>query len=201
MRHIEWFKIVQRLTGVAAGSIALAVCASGAADASYGPPPPPAPQPGSYYCVVTSVTVGRAGGDIGPVHLGGLTAWLRVRHDTFAGPAQVTITDPYLHSRDCPGRPLGDAGFRGYRALGGLGILVQRGGSVYRGDFPKPLGLRLTSRSITRSAIVVLWNGTRFLRDSGAVVRSGVARVQVAANSDLAVLLPVPAGHKSSPAT
>jgi hypothetical protein len=191
---IHRFKLAQYVAGLAAAGIVTAVSAAGAAYA-YGPPLTPTAQPGSYYCVVTSLTVGRAGQTIGPVRLSGLAAWLSIRPGTFSGPVQITITEPYNPSQDCPEQLLGDAGFPGARALGGLGILVDRGGSAYQGAFAKPLALRLTSRSITRSSPVVVWDGKRFATVRHSVVRGGQARVLVAGNSEFAVLNRLSARH------
>jgi hypothetical protein len=166
------------------GVIAVVTASSGVADASYGPPPPPVvPVPGGYYCVVTSRTVGQPGK---------LIARLRLPRDTFLTPIQLTITEPYGRNGNCHGRPeLGDAGRPGYWAVGGIGILVQRNGTRYRGAFAKPLGLRLRSRWITRRSLVVVWNGRRFVNVRGAVIRRGRARIRVHANGDFAVLSPL----------
>jgi hypothetical protein len=175
------------------GVIAVVTASSGVADASYGPPPPPVvPVPGGYYCVVTSRTVGQPGKLIARLRLPEMTARLRIARDTFLTPIQLTITEPYGRNGNCHGRPeLGDAGRPGYWAVGGIGILVQRNGTRYRGAFAKPLGLRLRSRWITRRSLVVVWNGRRFVNVRGAVIRRGRARIRVHANGDFAVLSPL----------
>jgi hypothetical protein len=183
-------KLVQRLACLAIVTATALVAGSGSALAGYGPPPPPpAPVPGGYYCIVTSQTVGPAGKLIGPLRLDGLVAVLRVRRDTFPAPVQITITQPYMRTGVCQGGPgIGNAGFRGYRAVGGIGVLVQVNGVTYRQTFRKPLRLLLVSRSITRSGLVVVWNGRRFVIALDAVVGRGLARVGVLTNSDFAVL-------------
>jgi hypothetical protein len=104
----------------------------------------------------------------------------------------VTISEPYGLSSDCRGGPgIGNAGFPGYRAVSGVGILVQVSGSAYQGTFPRPLALRLAGPSIRRSSIVAVWDGSRFVRAPHAVVRRRLAKVRVDRNSDLAILTPV----------
>jgi hypothetical protein len=159
-------KLVQKCAIVVLGTVTLLFAASGIALAGYGPPCPPSPSPvpGGYYCIVTSQTVGPAGKIIGPLRIDKLRVTLRVRKDTFMIPVQITITEPYGNYAECQGRGIGDAGFPGYRFVGGVGILVQLNGCTYQGTFPKPLTLRMRSRSISRSSIVVAWNGTVFAK-------------------------------------
>jgi hypothetical protein len=171
-------------------SAAMLVANSGIALAGYGPPTPgPTPVPGGYYCIVTSRTVAPAGTLIGPLRIHNLVFRLRVRRGTFSAPVQITMTQPYAQTGACQGgRSIGDAGFGGYRAVGGVGILVQQGGVAYPGTFARPLRLRLTSSAITRSSLVVVWNGNRFMRAPHAVVRSRRAWIGVDASSDYAIL-------------
>jgi hypothetical protein len=171
-------------------SAAILVANSGLALASYGPPPPvPTPVPGGYYCIVTSRIVTPAGALIGPLRLRKLVVRLRIRPGTFPAPVQITLTQPYARTGACQGgRGIGDAGHRGYRAVGGVGILVQQGGVTYPGPFLRPMRLHLRSRKIARSSLVLVWNGNRFMRAPRAVVRRRRARVGVDASSDYAVL-------------
>jgi hypothetical protein len=183
-------KLVRKLAGAALGGAAVLAANSGAALAAYGPPsPPPAtPVPGGFYCVVTSQTIGRASQAIGSLRLDGIAASIRVRRETFRGRVQATITEPYGHRGGCAGGPgIGSGGFRGYRAVGGVGIIVQRHGSADRRKFAKPLVLRMTSPSIRPSSLIVVWNGKRFER-AAAVIGRGSATVRVAGSSDVAVL-------------
>ena len=192
------YKPVQTCAIVAIGTVALIFAASGIALAGYGPPCPPSPSPvpGGYYCIVTSQTVGPAGKIIGPLRIDKLRVTLRVRKDTFMIPVQITITEPYGNYAECQGRGIGDAGFPGFRFVGGVGILVQRNGCTYQGTFPKPLTLRMRSRSISRSSIVVAWNGTVFAKVRHAVVRKRSVRVRIIhANSHFAVLTPISHGR------
>jgi hypothetical protein len=188
------YKLAQKYVIVVIWTVTLFFAASGSALAGYGPPCPPSssPVPGGYYCIVTSQTVGPAGKIIGPLRIDKLRVTLRVRKDTFMIPVQITITEPYGNYAECQGRGIGDAGFPGYRFVGGVGILVQLNGCTYQGTFPKPLTLRIRSRSISRSSIVVAWNGTVFAKVRHAVVRKRSAKVRIIhASSHLAVLTPI----------
>ena len=168
------------------------VADSGLALAGYGPPAPPAiPVTGGFYCVVTSQTVIPAGKLIGPLKLHGkLAATLRTRQGTFPVSVQITVTEPYGQDGNCQGNAdIGCVGFRGYRAVAGVGILVQRDGSAYTRTFRRALALRLASPLISRTSLLVVWNGRKFVKAPGAVVRSRAATVGVHASSDYAVLV------------
>lgn len=174
------------------------VAGPGTALAAYGPPVPPTTIPGGYYCVVTSQMAGAAGKSIGPLRLRGLVALLGVSKGTFPSQVQITITAPYGQNGNCQGAPdIGNAGVPGFAAFAGFGILVQNGGLAYRGKFLKPLTVRLTSKSITRSSVIVVWHVNRFVKAPHAVVRRGSASVGAGANSNFAVLNPV--GKPPSP--
>jgi hypothetical protein len=184
--------IARKLACTALGSAAVVVANSGVALAAYGPPTlPTTPVQGGYYCIVTSQTVSRDGRVIGPIDLGGLTATLRIRRDTFSGPVQVTITEPYGLRGACQGGAgVGDGGFRGRRALGGVGILVQRDGSAYRQGLRRPFTFRLSAPAIAASSIVVKWNGRRFVAARHAVTGRRLASVSGNASTDYAILVP-----------
>lgn len=199
MQRVRGFKLVQHLPSMAIVGVVMLALNSGIALAAYGPPAPaPAPVPGGFSCVVTSQTVSPAGKLIGPLRLQGLVATIRVRKGNFGGSTQITITEPFTRSGACQGGPgVGNAGFGGYRALGGVGILVQVSGSAWPGTFRRPISLHLASRSIRRSSRVVVWNGMRFARAPHAVVRRRSAWVPVAANSDVAVLTRIRSSRRS----
>jgi hypothetical protein len=170
------------VAGLAAAAVLTGNSGLALADAGYGPPPPTAPVPGGYFRVVTSQTIGTAGGTIGPLGVDGLAVTLRIPRHAFARSVQITLTEPDV-------RGIGNAGFRGYRAFGGVGILIQIDGSTYRGPFRKPLGLTMSSRRVTSADIVVVWDGTRFVslrtRDS---FHSDSVRFDSAADEDFAIL-------------
>jgi hypothetical protein len=192
MSQISWSKLVRWVTSMIIGSIILIIADPGMALAGYGPPAPAVvPVPGGYYCVVTSQTAGPPGKFIGTLKLhGNLAATLQIDQGIFPVPVQITITEPYGQNGDCQGNAdIGCVGFAGYRALGGVGIIVQQGGSAYPGTFGRPLALRLASPLISRSSLLVVWDGRKFVKAPGAVVRSKAATVKVDASSDYAVLV------------
>jgi len=193
--------VTRPLLTAVAGGLALAAANSGIALASYGPAAPVAtdPAPGGYYCVLTSQTVGLAAGEIGPLHLSGGRAVLRFHRRTFGRQYQLTLTQPFGRHGQCQGgRSIGDAGFRNFWAVAGLGVLVQQDGADYHGRLGAPLRLRLDSRMISRDSLLVAWNGRRFVRVAGAVVRSGSVRADVTAGADLAILSPAGRHHAAS---
>ena len=140
---------------------------------------------------MTSQTACPPGKFIGTLKLhGNLAATLQIDQGIFPVPVQITITEPYGQNGDCQGNAdIGCVGFAGYRALGGVGIIVQQGGSAYPGTFGRPLALRLASPLISRSSLLVVWDGRKFVKAPGAVVRSKAATVKVDASSDYAVLV------------
>jgi hypothetical protein len=181
---------------LASSALLLAGAGEALADVAYGPPPPPAPSvPGGFSDVVTSVTIGPAGGKIGPVWVDGLLVTLLVPAGAFSAPVQITVTAPIV-------RAIGDAGFPGFEAIGGVGIQVQRNGSPYRGTFLKPLKLDITSPSLTRSDLVVRWNGRRFVLDHSVDLDRQMAQISFDTDPDFAILRPtVPIRGATSAAT
>lgn len=151
---------------------------------SYGPPPPPTPVPGGFFRVITSQTICPGGGTIGPVQSGVLQVTLRVPAGAFPVCVQITLTEPEVTG-------IGNAGFAGYRAFGGVGVQVQKNGRSYPGTFLKPLGLTMASSQIHSSTIAVVWNGTRFVQVAGASVRPGVVSLTFDSDPDFAVLNPI----------
>jgi hypothetical protein len=193
--------LVRKLASAAAAGAAILAVNSGAALAAYGPPAlSSTPVPGGFYCVVTSQTVGPAGHGIGLLRLGGIAASIRIHRQTFAGRVQATITEPYGDRGGCHGgQGIGSGGFRGYRTLGGVGILVQQHGSADRRTFARPVVLRITSASIRPSSLVVMWNGRRFVK-AAAVIGHRSATVRVLASSDIAVLARIRATPRAAAA-
>jgi hypothetical protein len=153
------------------------------ATGGYGPPPPAPPTPGGYLTVVTSQTIGPAGGVIGPVSVDGIPTTVTVPPGAFKGPAQVTLTAPSLAA-------IGDAGFAGLKAVAGVGIMVQQNGSNYKGTFHKRLALGMQSSSITSSSIDVVWNGTAFVAKPSAKDKKGTTTLTFGTDPDFAVLTP-----------
>jgi len=184
---MRWMRgIGPRIATVALGSAAMLVTGAGGALASsgYGPPAPAAPSvPGGYSAVVTSQTIGPAGGKIGPLSVDGITTALTVPFGAFPASVQITLTAPNLAA-------VSGAGFAGHRAVAGVGIQVQERGAVYPGTFLKPLSLTMSSSSITASSVVVVWNGSVFVTESSASLAAGSATVTFNHDPNFAVLAP-----------
>lgn len=195
----------RRLAGavIAAGSLLMSW--PGAALAAYGPPPltEEPPVPGGFTEVVTSQTVGAAGKLITHLNLDGLDGSLYIPPGDFTIPVQVTITEPvlkesisttaYSSSRgECgTGTGIGDAGFHGYCAVGGAGIIVQINGVDDTARFRKPMILTFDWKPKI-SDIVVRWNGRHFVDVRKAVTQARDAKVRVYRGNDYLVLRHMP---------
>jgi hypothetical protein len=176
-------KLVRLLTVIAVAAAALVMTgASGArAATAYGYPSPGTPTPGGYASVVTSRTIGPAGGTIGPLRAGGLLVTLRVPRGAFPFRLQVTLTAPNVAA-------IGNAGFPGYRAAGGVGVHITRNGSKYQGFFGKLVRLTMRAPSINWSSMVVAWYGTSWVRWMDSSARNGAASLGLEGDPDFAVL-------------
>jgi hypothetical protein len=142
------------------------------ADTVYGPPPPPIPVPGGYFQVVTSQTIGTAGGTIGPLSAGNVTAGLVISGRSFTTPLQVTITEPDVAA-------IGDGGRRNHLAIGGVGVVIQNNGAPFVGFFHEPLILTLSSPQLSPGDIVVVWNGRRFVPVPDATVHHHTVTIRI----------------------
>jgi hypothetical protein len=151
-------RLAQRLAKAGLAGAIIAVTGSGLALAApgYGPIPPPPPVPGGYFRVVTSVTIGPAGGTVGPVRIDGVRYRLRVPRGTFPIQVQITLTAPEVGQ-------IGNAGFLNERAFSGIGVLIQVNGQTFSGRFGRSLSLRMSSLGINARILVVVWNGRRFV--------------------------------------
>ena len=176
-----------KLATVALGAATLAIAAGQLpAQAAYGPPPPPPNAPGGFHAVVTSVTIGPAGGVIGPVRIDGLLVTLTIPPGTFTTPVQITLTAP-----DELG--IGSGGHPGYRPVGGVGVLVQVNGKAYTGNFAHRLTLDITGFSIGPRDRVGEWNGTIF-QFTGANATGHSVVVSFVGSEDFAVFAPIGGG-------
>ncbi len=182
---------MRTLAALAIGCATLLAADPAAAQASYGPnlPAGPAPVPGAS-CVVTSQTVGPAGTMIGPLDLGSLAGVLRIRRGTFTRPVQLTVTQSGTQGHGCQAGRANWPAMRGYRVVGGIGILVQRGGASFPSQYGRPVMLRLSSRTIRASSLVVRWWRGRVIVVRAAVTGHGSARIPVLGNASYAVLTP-----------
>ena len=130
MPRAKRFHLAQKLAIVALGAAALAIGTGQLPALAYGGPPPP-PAPGGYTAVVTSQTIGPDGGVIGPVRVGACSVALTVPRGTFKSQVQITITAPTVQD-------IGDGGQPGYRAVCGVGVLIQVDGTaLHRGVRPR----------------------------------------------------------------
>lgn len=177
------FHLAQTLATVALGAATLAIAYAGQLPAlAYGPPPPP-PAPGGYTAVVTSVTAGPAGAQVGPVVVDGCHAILTIPPGTFKTPVQVSITAPTVQG-------VGDAGHPGYHAVCGVGVLIQVNGKPYTGTFGHRITLDISGFGISAGDRVAVWNGKQFVF-VGAAEAGHTVRVSVTGPSeDFAVLAP-----------
>jgi hypothetical protein len=176
------FHLAQKLATVALGAATLAVVNPGMlpAQAAYVPPPTSHPAPGGYKAVVTSVTVGPAGDRIGPVRIDGLEVTLTIPPGTFTTPVQITLTAP---------NELG-VGSPGYRAVGGVGVLITVNGKPYTGTLNHSLTLDISGAGITSRDHLAAWNGHSF-QTVGAIVSGDTVQVSFKApEADFVVLAP-----------
>ncbi len=170
---------------ISAACVASSVRAAMAVSSAYGPPSAAtgATPPGGYSAVVTSQTITPAGGTIGPVSVGGVSATLIIPAGAFPVSVQITLTAPNITL-------VGSAGTAGYRAVAGVGVQVQENGSPYPGTFLKPLTVTIRSSSITTSSVVMVWNGKAFVTDTASTITTGVATVSFDTDPDFAALSP-----------
>ncbi len=175
------FHLAQKLATVALGAATLAVINPGMlpAQAAYVPPPTTTPAPGGYKAVVTSQTIPVTGGVI-RVRIDGLLVSLTIPAGTFSTPVQVTLTAP---------NDLG-VGTPGYRAIGGVGVLIEVNGKPYTGTFNHSLTLDISGAGITSRDHLAAWNGKSF-QTVGAIVSGDTVQVSFrASEADFVVLAP-----------
>lgn len=175
--------LTQKLATVAVGAAILAIAAGQLpAQAAYGPPPPPPNAPGGYRAVVTSQTIGPAGGVIGPVRVDGFLVTLTIPPGTFTTPVQITITAPN-------GLGIGNGGHPGYRPVGGVGVLVEVNGKPYTGNFAHSLILDIPRPAITSRDRAGEWNGSTFTF-IGATVSGHTLQISFVGSEDFAIIAP-----------
>ena len=108
---------------------------------------------------MTSQTVGTGGGTIGQVSGGKTKTTVVVPPGAFPTPLQVTISEPDISG-------IGDAGFCGYQAVAGIGIIIQNpvNESVNYDFLTDPLIVTVSSPGIKPGDIIVAWDGHKFVR-------------------------------------
>jgi hypothetical protein len=189
MRYAGRRKLIHGIAGATIAGVAMLAANSGVALAAYGPTPRTGPVSGGFYCIVTSQTVGPAGKFIGSLGRGGLGATIRIPRGAFPFRVQFTVSEPDQNGGGCQGGlAIGNGGFPGYVARGGVGILVQRNGTTYRRKFAKPLTLRMSLPSGSVPDHILVWGGRGFT-EAPATVRHASATVRVARGADYAVLV------------
>ena len=174
------------LTGVAGAAAAVRAPAAMKAQVSaqsYGPTGPAGTGTGGFPAVITTRTVGPAGGTIS-VMANGVPATLTVPPGAFSTQVQIMISEPPDLAM------VGNAGFPGYRVVAALGVQVMEGDRVYPGTFGRPLTLSMQSPSIVSSSFVSSGNG----RYSNASVTAGMATVSFDSDPRFYVLTPSGAG-------
>lgn len=185
------FHLAQKLAIVALGAATLAVVNPGLlpAQAAYVPPPTSHPAPGGYKAVVTSVTVGPAGKQIGPVEIDGVEVTLTIPPGTFSTPVQVTLLAPNALG-------VGNS-VPGYRAVAGVGVLITVNGKPYTGPFGHSLTLDITGATITSRDRLAAWNGKTFVF-VGSTESGHTEQVSFkAAAADFIVLAPTGGGRRT----
>jgi hypothetical protein len=170
------------VTALIAGFLTCVSAGGALAATSYGPLPPPVTVPGGYTAVVTSVTVGPAGGTIGPVPCDGGLITVTVPAGAFASSVQITITCPNL---------AGIAPMRHFRDDMGGGIDVTQGGSPFPGTFLKPLTATFGRPDITPASVALVWNGTAFVVDPDSTTVAGASSVGFDSDPDFVIESPV----------
>lgn len=187
MPRVMGFRVPRTLAAVVTGGAMLAIANLGQlpAQAEFSPPLPASPSPGGYVSVVTSQTVGPSGGVIGTVGVDGFRVRLSVPRGAFSTRVQVTIAAPNVLD-------IGSAGHPHYRAVGGVGVLLQVNGTIYTGRFSAPLTLTVSGRHIPVGSRVAVWTGRRFafMRSRESHNREVIA-FRRGAEQDFAVLAPL----------
>lgn len=187
MPRIKRYKLAYRLATVALGGATLAVAMGQLPAQAYGPPPPP-PPPGGYHNVVTSQTCGPAGCVI-IARIDGMLVSVTVPAGDFARPVRITLLAPNA-------RGIGTGLHPCFRAVGGVGIVVQINGKTYTGKFAKPFTVQMSGRPIGPNNRVAVWNGKSFVFIPATVSRGSVSfRYNRGSEQDFAVLAPAGPGR------
>jgi hypothetical protein len=187
---------VSKLSVIAAVAGMAVFCAVGPAYAAtsagsqYGPPPVPAGVPGGFMAVVTSVTIGPAGGTIGPVTVDGASLMVTIPAGAFPGPVQISVTAPDLSAITPPA---------GFTNVTGFGIQVGMNGAPYPGTFLKPITATVSSPGITATSAVLVWNGTAFVPETTATEAAGTATVSFDTDPQFVVATPITVVPKKVP--
>ena len=184
--HLRLHRVVVRRLSVIALIGAASICGTAgiaaAAATAYGPPPPATSvPPGGFTAVITTVSVGPAGGTIGPVSVNGVDLTITVPRGAFPMVVQITVTAPDLSLITPPA---------GIIVVAGAGIQVSLNGAPYPGTFLNAVTATFRSSKIMPSSDVVVWNGTSFVIDPASTTTAGRATVSFDSDPDFAVESP-----------
>jgi hypothetical protein len=128
------------------------------------------------------VTIGPAGGTVGPLTVDGCILTVTIPASAFPMSVQITVTAP-----DLAGIPP-----QHHRAVVcGAGITVSENGVKFAGTFLKPVTAVFGSPNITAASDVVIWNGTSFVTDPNSTASAGSASVSFDSDPAFAVETPV----------
>lgn len=183
-----------KLFVMAALGAAVALGTAGVASASTAsrqsvPPPVTTPlPPGGFSAVVTTQTIGPAGGTVGPVTVAGAGVTIHIPAGAFSSPMQVVITAADLAA--VPPAP-------GMMVVAGVGVGVDLNGAKFSGTFSKPITIDIASPKITASSEVGTWNGSMFVTDPSSTVSAGMASISMGA--DAAFIVQSPTAPKPAP--
>jgi hypothetical protein len=153
------------------------------------PPPVASPlPPGGFSTIVTTQTVGPAGGTVGPVDVAGAEVTVHIPAGAFPADVQIVITAPDLGA--VPPAP-------GFMVVAGVGIGVSINGTKYQGTFLKPITIDVASPKIDASSEVGVWTGSAFVLDSSSTLIAGLASITM--DSDAAFIVQSPTSEKEEP--
>ncbi len=153
------------------------------------PPPVTNPlPPGGFSAVVTSQTIGPAGGVIGPLAIDGCEVTIFIPAGAFPVDVQIDVTAPDLAAI----HPT-----RGFMVVAGVGVEVSLDGAPYPGTFLKPITIKIGSPRINASSMVGVWNGSGFASDASSMVRAGMATISM--DSDPAFIVESPIASEEEP--
>jgi hypothetical protein len=184
---------VLTLTGaVGFGGLATAAEASTVRASQYGPPPGATPPLPGFTSVLTSVTVGPAGGIIGPVSCDGAADTLTVPAGAFPADVQITLTCGSLAA-------LTGSAFSGFTLDAALGVQVDLNGATFPGTFLKALTLTSVDPRYVAGSVVGIWNGTSLMPFTNETSAPGVVTVSFDTDPDLEFLSPASQAEQPVP--
>jgi hypothetical protein len=147
------------------------------------------PGSGGFTTILTTITVGPAGGSTGPIKADGFSLNVVIPPGTFATPVQLTVAAPTLST--IPAQP-------DRTVVAGAGIAIGQGGTSYQGTFLKSITASFGSLGITAGSDVAVWNGSSFATDQDGTAAAGTASVSFDTDPDFVVETPSSAIKKKS---